>query len=231
MIRGFTMIELLVGLTLMLTVFSLVITNMGQSVKTARDLTRRQNLLEAVFFTVDRLKEDLVKCGMRFQELRRVWDIPVISHTPSSVAITYGKAGTFLSQPAQKGEDWLMAENLHCFAKNKQIVIYDPAFQAHEFAKIRRIRNGLIHLQEKLVHGYPENAVVILIRRIEYKYYQKQGILKRKVDRGYFQPLVEEVTDFQVSVSPRNPALLYRLEINRREQVQGYIFLNNMVLK
>lgn len=231
MIKGFSLIELLLALTLCLTVLSLVVVSMGQSVRLGKEITSRQNGLEALFYTVDRLKEDLVKCGMRFQELRSVWQVPVIENTAHSIALTYGNVSTYLRQTARAGEDWIMVRDHIGFKKNKMVVIYDPTFKSHEFYKIRNLKKGLVYLDGNLINSYPVNSVVILIRNITYRFFPKEQVLKRKVDSGYFQPLVEKVTDFHVSFFPANPAVLYRLEINKREQVQGYIFLPNMVMK
>jgi hypothetical protein len=72
--------------------------------------------------------------------------------------------------------------------------------------------------------------VVLVLKEIEYRYFEKQAQLKRKVDRGHFQPLVDRVSDFFVSFFPESQSVLYRIEVNNREQIRGYIFLKNMVV-
>jgi hypothetical protein len=67
------------------------------------------------------------------------------------------------------------------------------------------------------------------LKEVEYKHYAEQNILKRKVNKGYFQPLIEGVTDFYVKFFPESCSVLYRIEVNKKEQIRGYIFLTNMV--
>jgi hypothetical protein len=66
---------------------------------------------------------------------------------------------------------------------------------------------------------------------VEYKIYPSQSALKRKVNSGYFQPMLEKVTDFNVTYFPEAISVLYRIEIDKKEQIRGYIFLVNMVAK
>jgi hypothetical protein len=59
--------------------------------------------------------------------------------------------------------------------------------------------------------------------------YDQQNTLKRKTDGGYFQPLIENVTEFYVNFFPEAYSVLYRIEVNKKEQIRGYVFLTNMV--
>jgi len=101
----------------------------------------------------------------------------------------------------------------------------------YEYGEIRKIRKNNLILKDSLLHTYPEKSTIIMLKKIEYKLYSQQNILKRKIDRGYFQPLIEYVSDFYVTFFPESNSVLYRLEVNNKEQVRGYIFLNNMVQK
>jgi type II secretory pathway pseudopilin PulG len=231
MIKGFTILEVLISLTLTLTIFSIVLTNVNHSVKSSKRINDHQNTLEAVFFTVDRLKEDLIRCGMRLQDISLSLPLDLLVHTRKSLKIKYGKAVTRLKYGVEKNQRELRVENLLGFSKNKQVLIFNHSLEKFEFFKISAIRDSAIHLNQGLKNDYDNNSTMILIKTIEYKFYNKQKVLKRKIDNGYFQPLIEQVTDFFISYYPDTCSILYRLEINKKEQVQGYIFLNNMVGK
>ena len=69
---------------------------------------------------------------------------------------------------------------------------------------------------------------MIPLKEIEMKLVKKEKTIKRKIDRGYFQPVIEEVTDFYLSFFSDSNSVLYRLELNKKEQVRGYIFLSNL---
>ncbi len=72
-----------------------------------------------------------------------------------------------------------------------------------------------------------KHSVIIPLKETEMKLYKKDMTIKRKIDRGYFQPVIEGVTDFYISFFEDSNSVLYRLEISGKEQVRGYIFLSN----
>ena len=65
--------------------------------------------------------------------------------------------------------------------------------------------------------------------KTSYRYFPDQRTLKRKADGGDFQPLLEEVSDFYVTYFPDANSVLYRIVVNKKEQIRGYIFLLNLV--
>ncbi len=112
--------------------------------------------------------------------------------------------------------------------KEKRILIYDPDNRNYEVNEIRAVDGDRLILAASLQDDYPINSSVVLLKEIEYKHFAEQNILKRKVNNGYFQPMIEEVTDFYVKFFPESSSVLYRIEIEKKEQIRGYIFMNNM---
>jgi hypothetical protein len=88
---------------------------------------------------------------------------------------------------------------------------------------------GVLVLKNPLQNDFAQHSTVVALKKVEYKYFPAQGVLKRKTDKGNFQPLLEEVSDFYVTFFPDANSLLYRIEVNKKEQVRGYIFLLNLV--
>jgi hypothetical protein len=86
-------------------------------------------------------------------------------------------------------------------------------------------------LDENLTHDFPESSGIIVLKLVEYKYYPDQNALKRKVNNGGFLRFFEDVTDFYVKFFPESCSVLYRIELNRKEQIRGYVFLTNMGAK
>jgi len=84
-------------------------------------------------------------------------------------------------------------------------------------------------LKNPLQNDFPANSPVLVLKKVEYKFYSAQRLLKRKTDKGNFQPLLEEVSDFYVTFFPDANSVLYRIEVNKKEQIRGYIFLLNLV--
>jgi hypothetical protein len=59
--------------------------------------------------------------------------------------------------------------------------------------------NGALVLKHPLRHDYLQNSIVVALKKVEYKFYPARHVLKRKTDKGHFQPLLEEVSDFYVT--------------------------------
>jgi len=91
MIKGFTILEVLVSLTLCLTILGIVISNVDQSVKFTKRIINNQQVLESIFHTVDVIKDDLAKCGMRLQKAGQHFDLSIFEHTDSSFSLIYGR--------------------------------------------------------------------------------------------------------------------------------------------
>ncbi len=66
------------------------------------------------------------------------------------------------------------------------------------------------------------------IETVAYKYFPKLGALRRKVNNGHWNTLLDHVTDFYVTYFPDANSILYRIELIKKEQIRGYIFLLNM---
>ena len=75
MIKGFGLLEMLVALSLGLGILTVIIAHSAESGKVAKKITVNQERLEAIFHTVDTIKSDLNKCGMRLQEARQICNI------------------------------------------------------------------------------------------------------------------------------------------------------------
>jgi hypothetical protein len=67
---------------------------------------------------------------------------------------------------------------------------------------------------------------ITLDEKVAYAFDKKHLQLERRTPRhakNLF--LLQEVTDFQVTFFPEANSILYRIEINGKEQIRGYIFL------
>ena len=226
---GFSLIEILVVLTISFTILTMVITNITEGISISNKVITKQQVLESLFFTVDTIKSDLTKCGMRLQEAKRYFNLPLFKHTQTSFQTTYGVASESLTEDTFQDGSSVRAEKNIFFKKGAKILIYNLEKQNYEMNQIKNINGNTILLKNGLINDYLQGSTVIVLKECEFKLYKNQKILKRKAGRGYFQPLIEKVTDFYITYFPDANSVLYRIEINNKEQVRGYIFLTNMV--
>ncbi len=226
---GFSVLELLIVLAISFTIFGMVISNISEGITVSKKITTRQHLLESLFFTVDTIKDDLTKCGMRLQEAASIFNLELFSHTQSGFKIIYGLASEEMDRNSYEGDKTIEVTGKDFVKKGKRILIYDVVSRQFEYSRIRKVDGYLLHLETGLKNDHLKHSVVVPLKEIEMKLYKKEKVLKRKIDKGYFQPVIEGVTDFYISFFEDSNSVLYRLEINNKEQVRGYIFLSNRV--
>ncbi len=232
---GFSLIEVLIALTISVSVFSLVVSSITQSVQDSQKLTDNQVVLESIFHTVDSLKTDLTKCGMRLQEAGKVFSLPIFSNNDIGFDATMGLSTLLTISALERGENYVEVEKNDYLKKKKSILIYNLADACYEFNEISAIEkkedHDILILKRRSTVPFTPNSVIVVLKKISFKYYIKDKILKRKTDNGYFQPMIENVTDFYLKYFSDTNSLLYRIEVGHKEQIRGYIFLSNMVPK
>lgn len=231
MIKGFSLLEILVVLALMSVLFPMIISSISTSTRCSQKVINSQQRLEAIFHTVDTLRSDLTKCGMRLQEASNTFGFPMFEHSEQSLKVLYGVEEETLTNDCWEGENEIFIIRNDFFTKRKRVLIYDTESGIYEFNEIKDRDGDCLILSGDLQNTYSKNAVAVVLKEVEYKIYSNQKALKRKVNKGYFQPLIEEVTDFQVKFYPESGSVFYRIEIGSKEQIRGYIFLTNMVEK
>lgn len=227
--NGFTMIEVLIALTLSLGILTIVIANVAESSNHAKKIMNQQEIMESIFHTANTIKSDLTRCGMRLQEADRYFELGLFQNTDQFFKVTYGLSSGRTTADAFKGDNTIRLQRDEYFKTKKKVLIYNVDSQVFEMNEITAVDKEQITLLERLKSNYLKNSVVVLLKEVEYKLYAHQNTLKRKTDKGYFQPLIENVTDFYINFFPEAHSVLYRFEVNHKEQIRGYVFLTNMV--
>lgn len=231
MIKGFSILELIVALTIGLTILVFVIANVSESTSHTKRIISSKERMESIFHTVEMIRSDLTKCGMRLLEPAKFLGFPLFVNNDYSFKVIYGIETEILINDAAESATIISINRNDFFKKGKRIVIYDPDNRNYQINEIRAVNGDRLILATGLQNDYPKNSSVVVLKEVEYKHYAEQNTLKRKVNKGYFQPLIEEVTDFYVKFFPESCSMLYRIEVNKKEQIRGYIFMINMVTK
>ena len=225
--NGISILEILIVITISFAIFGIIVSNITEGVAVSRKIATRQKILESLFFTVDTIKNDLTKCGMRLQEAADLFDIPLFSNTQLGFKVIYGLASDELIENCYSGENRIEVTSTDFVKKGRKILIYDSVSKEYEFLRVKKVDGNSLLLDSNLKIDHLKHSVIIPLKEIEMKFYKKDMVIKRKIDRGYFQPVIEGVTDFYISFFEDSNSVLYRLEINKKEQVRGYIFLSN----
>lgn len=229
MIRGFGLLEMLIALSLGMAVMSVIIAHAGESGRLERKINGNQQRLEAIFHAVDAIKSDLNQCGMRLQEARPFSGLAPFTAAQGAFSCTFGLADEPLLEGALRGQQSLRVAAGECFRKDRAVLLFDAAGGAWELNEVQYRLDGALVMKRPLQSDFPRHSAVVALKRVEYRYDPAKRVLKRRSDNGTFQPLLEEVSDFYVTFFPDANSVLYRIEINRKEQVRGYVFLLNAV--
>jgi len=227
--KGFSLIEVIIGMGLSIIIVIIVVTHSTHTVRVSKKIISHNEKLESLFHTMEMLRSDLTKCGMRLHVPSQIFGIPLFVNAESSFRVTYGIACETLLVPAQTGAYVISVNRNDSLQGGKSIIIYNPENQVYEFNSITGRNGEVLKLKDELLNDYPQHSPVVALKEVEYKLYHSQFMLKRKVNKGTFQPLIEDVTAFDVHFYPEANSVYYRLEINRKEQLRGYIFLSNML--
>ncbi|MCP5049117.1 MAG: hypothetical protein GY940_18250 [bacterium] len=231
MIKGFGLLEVLITLGISIGILVVVFSTVSQSTESARKVMTHQQRMEGIFHTIDMLRSDLTNCGMRLREAAKFLNFPLFENSDYSFKVIYGIGNENLTENVMNGENIITINRNDFFYKGRKIILFDPEEGRYEIAVIKGRRGDQLTLSDPLLYDYPKNAAAIALKEVEYKLYSQQEVnsLKRKVNKGYFQPLLEDVTDFYVRFYPEANAVFYRVEIGKKEQIRGYILMVNMM--
>ncbi len=223
--KGFTLLEFTISLSLTLGLLSVLLTTILESSKNFKKESQRQEKLEALFFTIDLIKFDVQNCGSFLQDLEHKLSL-IETDQKSYLKLLMGTKLSQLKESAAAGTKSLLLEANHNLKKGDQIFIFDnQRFFSRQIAKVNRAE---IILDQTLTENLPPQSYVVATKAVEYRFYKKEKILKRRVNNGIFQPVLENITDFFCSHLKNSNAILYRLEINGKQQVRNFLFLPNL---
>lgn len=227
--KGFGVIELLLALTIGLFMLGMVVSGAAESGRFTRRLSRSQDRLEGIFLTVDMLKSDLGKCGQRLQEAARDVAVTPFSLASGGFKMLYGTVSEPLAADAVCDGKSVSVVSAGLFPRGRTLLLYNSDRQTCQWNEVAETRDGQLLLKEKLKFDFPAGSETVAIRQVEYRWDGKAKTLKRRSDSGGFQPLLEDVSDFYVAYFAESQSVLYRIEIDQKEQVRGYLFLANLV--
>ena len=190
--------------------------------------SKKDEALEKIGRTADLIRYDLRHCGHLLMHQKLCFDLHVFEKSDTRFKVKYGIRDEKLLQDAKKGEYAIAVKRKISFRKGRKILIFDRENKKYETNQIKSNDGGSLILVNELQNDYSTNSVVVVIKKVEYKYFPHQKKLKRKVNNNPFKTLLDDVTEVYVRVFPEHRSFLYRIEIHKTEQMRGYVFLNTV---
>jgi len=228
--KGFSILEVIIALTISLGALFLVMLYISQAGNHSKKVIGYQQKMESIIHTMTMVNADLANCGKRLQEAAKIFNLSLLEYSAIGFRVTIGVSHEKLLEEVFVGDQNISINRNYYFSRGKKIIIFEAHSCLYEMRDIERVKGDVLILDEGLKNSYSTNAIVVVLKEVEYKLYKHSegNILKRKVNKGYFQPLLENITDFYVSYNPKANSVLYRIEVNCKEQISGYVLLTHM---
>jgi type II secretory pathway pseudopilin PulG len=228
---GFSLIESLLSLTLFLFI---LVTSLEFFVSTRNhffDLKNEQEVNQAAYATLDKIRLDLCECGRGLivpQSKGLFYAIQVIDAT----LIIQSKDMDILPEnDLVTGQTFIPVVSTKGIKKGQKLCFSDP--EKGEVKTIISVDKHGLTLSSSLNSSYrKDEATFILIRTISFFLDSGRGILRRKVNTSPAQPLLEDVSAFNVfyEATSNIVSLSLILKIKEEKKYEASIFPKNMAL-
>lgn len=192
-------------------------------------LTNNLDAVSDVFNTVDMFRADFSRCGRKMKEVEQQLNIRLFEHCENYIKCIYGLQKETLRENLNTGDKTVNIPKNDYFKEGKAVLIYNLYHKQYEFNQVKEIKGNTLILSKELQTDYPEGSFIVAVRQVEYKRSPFHLVLKRRIDNGRFLPVLYNVTGLSMTRFPNSLNVYYGIEVNNGVQINGYIFLCELV--
>ncbi len=209
---GFTLVELLVGLTLSLFVISTGAEFFGLAHRIFARLKTREEADQAALAAIDRMRIDLLHAGRGLAGEAAAGLVVPVRADEAELRTTTLERGLVLAGAALPGATRLALASTTDIARGQEVAIIQDG--AGEVRTVARVEPGAVVLDLPLEGGYdPARASVSLLESVAYRLDPASRVLRRRVNGGTAQPLLEDTSLATWVLDPETPLVRVRLEL------------------
>ena len=228
---GFTLVELLAGLTLSLFVISTGVEFFGLARRVFFRLKEREEADQAALAAVDRMRIDLLHAGQGLAAETAAGLIEPVRADESALTTTARERELALAAAAPAGATRLTLVSAADVARGRRIVLTQA--RTGEVRTVIAVESGAVVLDGPLEGAYdPVTARVSLLESVAYYLDPDAGVLRRRVNDGAAQPALERAASAAWSFDPSSLLVRVRLELDV-EGAQAHettVFVKNAAL-
>lgn len=203
-ISGFSLFESLIALTLFLFIVLAGIEIFGSAGKTLHKLEEAQTIEENIAAALERIRADVRSAGRGLAGPAGIETVKCLEAVGEILVIRSGERATPLTADAAAGQTVLAVADGREFAAGRTVCVMDGS--KAEAALIAAAGENSLILASPLTGSYARAAAeVILVQKISIYMDAGRSVLRRKVDAGTGQPLLEEARSFAFSVGSPSP--------------------------
>lgn len=193
--------ESLIALTLFLFIFLAGIEVFSSARKTLSELGESQMTEENISAAIDRIRADVRDAGRGLAGPPGFEIVKSLEAVGQTLMIRSGDGSTRLTADTLAGQSFLPVADGRDFPSGRRICVMDDT--KGETALIAEPGTSLLSLASPLAGAYGRAGTsVVLVREISLYIDAARWVLRRKVDAGTGQPLLEDARSFAFSIGP-----------------------------
>ncbi|MCX6568843.1 MAG: hypothetical protein NT147_07330 [Candidatus Aminicenantes bacterium] len=228
---GFSLIECLLGMALSLLIIVSSLQFFGQAQKAFFRLKEREEAGQGALAAIDKMRVDLLHAGRGLAGEMAHGLIEAVRSTEDELRMTSLEKPLTLAGTAQAGDVRLLLASTADIASGQEICFSDG--REGELRSVERVEHGAVILGEPLERDYsPDTAALSLLENVAYFVDGPARILRRRVNAGSAQPLLENIAAVMWICDPEARLVRVRLELSV-EGARPYettVFLKNPAL-
>lgn len=229
--RGFTLIECLVAAAISLLIVCASLEYLVSAQKHFAKLKERTEASQALYASLDKIRVDILHAGRGLAGPAAAGLVEAVQAPPEELRTISLAAVLVLSGEARAGDLRISLVSTADISRGQEICLYDGL--SGEVRTIAGVEPGAVVLSEPLESAYsPETASVLLLDKVAYFLDQVPSVLRRRVNAGSAQPLLEDVSSIEWRYDPSADLVDVRLE-TRVEGVAAHgmsVFIKNAAL-
>lgn len=228
---GFTLVELLVGLTLSLFVILTGVEFFGLARRVFVRLKEREEADQAALAALDRMRIDLLHAGRGLAKETAAGLVEPVRADESALATTALERELGLAAPVPAGASRLALFSTADIARGQMVVLFQSG--TGEVRIVAAVDGDSVVLDGPLERSYdPAAATAALLENVAYHLDRDAGVLRRRVNGGAAQPVLERTARAAWSFDPSSHLVRVRLELDV-EGAQAHettVFIKNACL-
>ena len=140
--------------------------NLSESTDNTKRIISSHEKMEPIFHTVELMRQDLTKCGMRLLEPAKFLGFPLFVHSDYSFKVIYGIKTRMLIDDSKENATAITINRSDFFKKGKRIVIYEPDNKNYEINEIQSVDGDRLILVTGLHDDYPKNSSLVVLKEV-----------------------------------------------------------------
>jgi len=210
---GFSLVECLLGMALSLFVITSSLQFFGLAQKVFFRLKEREEAGQGALAALDKMRIDLLHAGRGLAGEMALGLVDAARATEDELRTTSLEKPLMLTGTARAGDIRLLLASTADIASGQEICLSDGP--VGEVRTVAAVEHGAVSLREPLERDYSlDTAVVSLLENVAYFLDGPARILRRRVNSGSAQPLLENIAAAIWLYDPEARLVRVRLELS-----------------